>query len=167
MYTPRQIWLHITPKAQLLIALALATVLAYSAGLASGLYGRAIYLSALTTDRNAAPAVAQPHQAAPAVLQRPAVAAPVAGSGSAYDGSAYVEYLTARPAASNPNVPAIETGSVYDGGHYGAAPQRSPNVPVIGAGSAYDGGHYGSPISAPQTSPNVPLIGTGSAYDGR
>jgi hypothetical protein len=139
MYTPRQVWQRATPKIQLLIALALATALAFSVGLASGIYGRAIYLSALTTDRNAAPAVAQPHQAAPAVRQQPAVAAPVAGSGSAYDGSAYVEYLTARPAASNPNMPAIGTGSVYDGGHYGAAPRTSPNVPISGTGSAYDG----------------------------
>jgi hypothetical protein len=206
MYTPRQIWQHVTPKAQLLIALALATVLAFSAGLAAGIYGRATYLPTLTTDRNAAPAVVQPQQAAPVVQQRPAVAAPVAGSGSAYDGSAYVEYLTARPAASNPNVPAyveyltarpaasnpnvpaFGTGSVYDGGHYGAALRRSPNLPVIGTGSVYDGDHYGDvstqrvvdpaaqgvmdylrvhgTLVAPPVNSNVPISGTGSAYDG-
>ena len=76
MYTPRQIWRQVTPKAQLLIALSLATVLAFSAGLAAGIYGHATYLPTLTTDRNAVPAVAQPPQAAPAVPQRPAVAAP-------------------------------------------------------------------------------------------
>jgi hypothetical protein len=40
---------------------------------------------------------------------------PVTGAGSAYDGSAYVEYLTGRPAARNPNLPVIGTGSAYDG----------------------------------------------------
>ena len=60
MYTPRQIWQHVTPKAQLLIALSLATVLAFSAGLAAGIYGRATYLPTLTADRNAVPAAAQP-----------------------------------------------------------------------------------------------------------
>jgi len=169
MYTPRQIWQHVTPKTQLLIALSLATVLAFSVGLASGIYGRATAPPAQTADRNAVPAVAQPHQAALAVPQRPAVTARVAGSGSSYDGSAYVEYLAARPAASNPNVPAIGTGSVYDGGHYGSsisAPQTAPNVPISGTGSAYDGGHYGSSISALLRSPNVAISGTGSAYDG-
>jgi hypothetical protein len=105
MYTPRQIWLHVTPKIQLLIALALATTLAFSAGLAAGIYGRATSLPTLTTDRNAVPAVAQPPEAAPAVRQGSAVPAPVAGAGSAYDGSAYVEYLTGRSAASNQAAP--------------------------------------------------------------
>jgi len=168
MYTPRQILQHVTPKAQLLIALSLATALAFSAGLAAVIYGRATYLPTLTTDRNAVPAVAQPPQAAPAVQQPPAVAAsrnpnvPISGTGSAYDGrsyrtqpyvltrpanmpsdgSAYVGYLIRRAAATNPNVPISGTGSAYDGGHYTSAPAvRNPNVPISGTGSAYDGGH--------------------------
>jgi hypothetical protein len=218
MHTPQQIWRQVTPKIQVLIALALATILAFSAGLAAGIYGGATYLPALTTDRNAVPAAAQLPRAAPAVPQRPAVA-PVAGAGSAYDGGHYGSPVMAPQ--TSPNVPAIGTGSVYDGGHYGAAPQTSPNVPIsgagsaydgkhfggvtapavaldaaqqgamdyvrahdavegqqapatvnpnvpaIGTGSAYDGGHPGSPVSAPQTSPNVPISGTGSAYNGQ
>ena len=62
MYTPRQIWHHVTPKAQLLIAFSLVTVLAFSAGLASGIYGRVTY-PYLTADSNAVPVVAQPPQA--------------------------------------------------------------------------------------------------------
>jgi hypothetical protein len=258
MYTPRQIWHHVTPKAQLLIALALATALAFSVGLASGLYGRTLY-TFLTTNRAVTAPAAAPmtasNQAAPLGIdlpagaqrsdlptgltdylrpgnatstigmqshplgidlprgadvhdlprgltdylrpQRLAVEAPVAGAGSAYDGSAYVEYLTGRSAAHNPNVPISGAGSAYDGKHFDGvtAPavaldqaQQSvmdyvrahdavegqqapatvtPNVPAIGTGSAYDGGHYGSPVSAPQTSPNVPIRGTGSAYNGQ
>jgi hypothetical protein len=81
------------------------------------------------------PAVGQP---APAI-HNPNV--PVVGAGSAYDGSAYVEYLTRRSAASNPNVPVIGTGSAYDGGSYVTErpAAHNPNVPVIGTGSAYDG----------------------------
>jgi len=192
MYTPRQILQHVTPKAQLLIALSLATALAFGTGLAAGIYGRATYLPTLTTDRNAVPAVAQPPQAAPAVQQPPAVAAsrnpnvPISGTGSAYDGrsyrtqpyvltrpanmpsdgSAYVGYLIRRAAAPhNPNVPISGTGSAYDGDHYTSAPVvRNPNVPISGTGSAYDGDHY---TSAPVVrNPNVPISGTGSAYDG-
>src|SRR5262245_7360 len=135
MYTPRQIWRHVTPKAQLLIALSLVTILAFSAGLASGIYGRAMYPS-LTADRNAAPAVAQPHQAAPVVQRRPATA-PVAGLGSAYDGGRYGSQVSAPQ--TSPNVPMIGTGSVYNGGLFGAAPQHAPNGQVIGTRSAYDG----------------------------
>jgi hypothetical protein len=146
MYNPRQIWHHVTPKAQLLIALSLATVLAFSAGLAAGIYRHATYLPTLTTDHNAVPAVAQPPEAAPAVQQRPAVAVP--------------------PRA--PILPVSGTGTAYDWDHYGSptAARRSANAPLIGTGSAYDGRHYGSVVSAPQTSPNVPSIGTGSVYDG-
>src|SRR5262245_40945848 len=47
----------------------------------------------------------------------------------------------AAPAARNPNMPVISTGSVYDGGssvtEQPAA--RNPNMPVIGTGSVYDG----------------------------
>ncbi|HET9223666.1 MAG TPA: hypothetical protein VFO07_14230 [Roseiflexaceae bacterium] len=66
---------------------------------------------------------------------------PAIGAGSAYDGSAYVEYLTGRSVASNPNVPVVGAGSAYDGGAYGSErpATRNPNVPVIGSGSAYDG----------------------------
>jgi hypothetical protein len=170
VYTPRQVWQHATPKAQLLMALSLATVLAFSVGLAAGIYGGATYLSALTTDRNAAPAVAQPPRAASEPQQQPAVAAPVARSGSAYDASAYVEYLTARPAASSPNVPVIGTGSVYDGGHYRAvetyrldpAQQSVLNylqshssasgvarVPYEAGWELYDNGWAGGPRTAP------------------
>ena len=114
MYTRRQIWRQVTPKTQLLIALALATVLAFSAGLASGIYGGATAPPAQTADRNAVPVVAQPPQAAPAVPQPPAVAAPqtapVVGMGEykRYGSAAY----STRPATRNPNVPAIGTGSI-------------------------------------------------------
>ena len=133
MYTPQQIWRQATPKAQLLIALALATILAFSAGLGAGIYGRATSLPALTTHRNAGPAVA----------------APVAGAGPAYDGSAYVEYLTGRSAAHNPNVPIHGAGSAYDGSAYveyltGRSAAHTPNVPISGTGSVYDGTTYRS-----------------------
>jgi hypothetical protein len=47
----------------------------------------------------------------------------------------------AAPAARNPNRPLIGTGSAYDGGAYVTerSAVRNPNLPVIGAGSAYDG----------------------------
>ena len=143
MYTPRQILQHVTPKAQLLIALSLATALAFSAGLAAGIYGRATYLPTLTTDRNAVPAVAQPPQAAPAVQQPPAVAAsrnpnvPISGTGSAYDGHSYrtQPYVLTRPA----NMPS--DGSAYVGYLIRRAAATNPNVPISGTGSAYDGGH--------------------------
>ena len=48
-----------------------------------------------------------------------------------------------------------------------AAPAaRNPNMPVIGTGSAYDGGAYVTEQPAAHN-PNMPVIGTGSAYDGR
>jgi hypothetical protein len=73
MHTPRQTWRHVTPKAQLLIALALVTVLAFSAGLASGIYGRTMY-TFLTVNRSVtAPApVAAANQAAPLGIDLPA-----------------------------------------------------------------------------------------------
>ena len=143
MYTPRQILQHVTPKAQLLIALSLATALAFGTGLAAGIYGRATYLPTLTTDRNAVPAVAQPPQAAPAVQQPPAVAAsrnpnvPISGTGSAYDGRSYrtQPYVLTRPA----NMPS--DGSAYVGYLIRRAAATNPNVPISGTGSAYDGGH--------------------------
>jgi hypothetical protein len=72
------------------------------------------------------------------------------------------------PAARNPNVPVIGTGSAYDGGSYVTErpAARNPNVPVIGTGSAYDGGSYVTERPAVRN-PNVPVIGTGSAYDGQ
>jgi hypothetical protein len=76
----------------------------------------------------------------------------------------------AAPAARNPNMPVIGTGSAYDGSHYGsllAAPQTVPHVPISGMGSVYDGSHYGSLLAAPQTVPHVPISGMGSAYDGQ
>jgi hypothetical protein len=104
----------------------------------------------------------------------PAAESPVAPRSttrSPYDGSAYVEYLTGGAVAPNPNVPAIGTGSAYDGRSYSgapAAPAANPNVPAIGTGSAYDGRSYsGAPAARAAANPNVPAIGTGSAYDGR
>ena len=62
---------------------------------------------------------------------RPAAPTPVAADRSSYSGSAYaeyIEYITGRPFPTaappikrNPNVPAIGTGSAYDGGAYGQA----------------------------------------------
>ena len=47
----------------------------------------------------------------------------------------------AAPAARNPNMLVIGTGSAYDGGSYVTKRPavRNPNLPVIGTGSAYDG----------------------------
>jgi hypothetical protein len=51
----------------------------------------------------------------------------------------------ATPAARNPNMPVIGTGSAYDGQPYTRAVRpatpaaRNPNMPVIGTGSAYNG----------------------------
>ena len=177
MYTPRQIWRQVTPKAQLLLALSLIAVLAFSAGLASGIYGRATAPLALTTNGLPTTAVVVPQPQAQRYLlgghgelvagasnaqaasHITAASPALIGSGSAYDGQSYRSPQTALNAA-------IGTGSVYDGGQYGAPQLRWPNAPVIGSGSAYDGRQYGSPVSAPQTSPNVPISGTGSAYDG-
>ena len=51
--------------------------------------------------------------------------APIGSSGSAHDGSAYVEYLLRRePIETAPSV------------------RRNPNIPISGTGSAYDGGSY-------------------------
>jgi hypothetical protein len=50
--------------------------------------------------------------------------------------------------------------------HQAAPAARNPNVPVIGTGSAYDGGSYVTRRPAVRN-PNVPVIGTGSAYDGQ
>ena len=75
MHSPQQIWRHITPKAQLLIALVLATVLAFSAGLASGIYGRTLY-AFLTVNRTISPPATAPvtiaNQAAPLGIGLPA-----------------------------------------------------------------------------------------------
>jgi hypothetical protein len=107
-----------------------------------------------------APAVPQ---AAPAA-HNPNV--PVIGAGTAYDGSAYVEYLTGRSATFTPNVPVIGAGSAYDGGAYGRPVVRNPNMPVVGAGSAYDGGAYGT--KRPVVRKNRPvIIGTDTVYDGQ
>jgi hypothetical protein len=74
----------------------------------------------------------------------------------------------AAPAAHNPNMPLIGTGSAYDGGAYVTERPavRNPNVPVIGTGSAYDGRAYVTERPA-VPNPNMPVIGTGSAYDGQ
>jgi len=128
--------------------------------------------------------------AAPAAqVVKPAVPnpnVPISGAGSAYDGSAYVEYLLSGPsaapaqlAASTPNVPVIGTGSAYDGGAYGVARRAAAltRVPYEAGWELYDNGWAGGPRTAPQSQtgsgaygaarhPNVPVIGTGSAYDG-
>jgi hypothetical protein len=205
MYTPRQIWRQVTPKVQLLIVLSLATVLAFSAGLAAGIYGHTMYTFLMVNRDVTAPAapMTASNQAAPLGIALPAGAQrsdlPTGLTDYLRPGNTtstigmqshplgidlprgadvhdlprgLTDYLRPqRPAAAPqtaPNVPAIGTGSVYDGGHYGAAPATvNPNRPAIGTGSAYDGGHYGSPVMAPQTSPNVPISGTGSAYNGK
>jgi hypothetical protein len=154
MYTPAQIWRHITPKIQLLIALSLATALAFSAGLATGIYGRAFYSPALNASR-IVPAVAPAPQALPTI----------AGSGSAHDGSAYVEYLTARLAAPKPDVPAFGTGSVYDGGHYGDVSTQRVVEPAAQSVMDYLRAH--GTLVAPPVNPNTPISDTGSAYNGR
>jgi hypothetical protein len=74
MHTPHQIWRQVTPKAQLLIALALATILAFSAGLASGLYGRTLYTFVTMNRAETAPAAAPvtaANQAAPLGIDLP------------------------------------------------------------------------------------------------
>jgi hypothetical protein len=73
MHTPHQIRRQVTPKTQLLIALALTTVLAFSAGLASGLYGRAMYAFLTISRAEAAPAapVTAANQAAPLGIDLP------------------------------------------------------------------------------------------------
>jgi hypothetical protein len=74
MHTPHQIWRQVTPKAQLLIALALATVLAFSTGLASGLYGRTLYTFLTMNRAGTAPAAAPvtaSNQAAPLGIDLP------------------------------------------------------------------------------------------------
>jgi hypothetical protein len=99
---------------------------------------------------------------------------PISGTGSAYGGSAYVDYLlfgpsagSAAPAGSSSNVPASEDdfyrGSAYPeyieyltGRPFPESPQLAapnPNVPISGAGSAYDGGSYGSPWPTAQAQP--------------
>jgi hypothetical protein len=89
---------------------------------------------------------------------------PISGTGSAYNGSAYVEYLLAAPAAQNPNVPISGTGSAYDGGAYGAA--RSPSaltrVPYEAGWQLYDNGWAGGPRTVPQSEIGS---GIGSVYD--
>jgi hypothetical protein len=56
----------------------------------------------------------------------------------------------AAPAARNPNMPVIGTGSAYDGQSYVTERPvaRNPNMPVIGTGSAYDGQSYQLPLIA-------------------
>ncbi|HEU5098372.1 MAG TPA: hypothetical protein VFU22_05105 [Roseiflexaceae bacterium] len=78
---------------------------------------------------------------------------PISGAGSAYDGSAYVEYLLAAPAAQNPNVPISGTGSAYDGGAYAAArrPSALSRVPYEAGWQLYDNGWAGGPRTAPQS----------------
>jgi hypothetical protein len=74
----------------------------------------------------------------------------------------------ATPAVHNPNTPITGTGSAYDGGAYvqERPAARNPNTPIAGTGSAYDGGAYVQERPA-MSSPNTPITGTGSAYDGQ
>jgi hypothetical protein len=107
-------------------------------------------IQALRPVVHAVPAAPAAQVANPAV---PNPNVPISGAGSAYDGSAYVEYLLAAPAAQNPNVPISGTGSAYDGGAYGAA--RSPSaltrVPYEAGWQLYDNGWAGGPRTAPQS----------------
>src|SRR5262249_32203790 len=66
---------------------------------------------------------------------------PALGSGSAYDGGVYVRAFPAGRAASN--MPVAGASSAYDGGAYAAVRRTSRNVPVTGTSSAYDGGVHG------------------------
>jgi hypothetical protein len=88
-------------------------------------WGGAALVAALLVGLAAGMALAR--QSGPSVQAPVALAGPDTsrGSGSAYDGSAYVEYLTPRmpidtpsSVAPNPNRPVIGTGSAYDGGAY-------------------------------------------------
>jgi hypothetical protein len=101
---------------------------------------------------------AQVPAVAPAAPAADSLIAPGGRTASPYDGSAYVEYLTADQPAVNPNVPAIGTGSAYDGRSYGGAPAApaavNPNVPAIGTGSAYDGRSYGGARPAAPVQPS-------------
>jgi hypothetical protein len=111
---------------------------------------------------------------------------PISRAGSAYNGSAYVEYLLSGPsaapaqlAASTPNIPVIGTGSAYNGGAYRVRRPAVPNPNVqLGTGLVSDGSAYieylieqaarqslGSAQPA-AANPNVPIGGTRSAYDG-
>ena len=83
---------------------------------------------------------------------------PVSDAGSAYDGSAYVQYRLAgpsaepaEPVATNPNVPISNAGSAYDGSAYVQYLLADPSA------------EQAEPIA---TNPNVPISGTGSAYNG-
>jgi hypothetical protein len=78
----------------------------------------------------AAPAAQVAHTAVP----NPS--APSSGTGSASDGSAYVDYLLSGPSAGSAE-PALPT----------------PTPPVIGTGSAYNGGSYGSTWPTAQAQP--------------
>ena len=89
------------------------------------------------------------------------VDAPLSRTGSAADGSAYMQYLLAGPLAE-PARPVATNLSCY--------------VPISGTSAAYDGSAYvqyllagpwaepGRPVAK---TPNVPISGTGSAYHGR
>jgi hypothetical protein len=175
MYTPAQIWRQVTPKAQLLIALSLAAIVSFSAGLAAGIYGHAIYSPALTASR-IVPAVAPAPQALPAI----------AGSGSAYDGRHYASRAPAHPTVLA--LPGFGNGSVYDGGHYGDVSSQTVIDPAAQGVMDYLRAHrevlaritrdpavqsvmdylqaHGA-LAVPPLNPNTPISGTGSAYTSR
>src|SRR5436190_8002316 len=103
MHTSQQIWRHFTPKTQLLLALALVSVLAYSAGLASGTYGRATAPLALPTNRLPATAVEAPQPQAQRYL--------LGGHGQLVAGASNAQ-ATSHISSASPAL--IGSGSAYD-----------------------------------------------------
>jgi hypothetical protein len=114
---------------------------------------------------------------APAVRQAAPTARnpnmPVIGTGSAYDGSAYVEYLLSSPIAPSSNVPISGTRSAYDGMPYRAASTKATHMvhhsPIqTASSSAYDGqtGRSFRPVIV--TTRQMPMqTAASSAYDGQ
>ena len=129
-------------------------------------------LQALRPGVQAVPAAPAAQAAKPTALN-PNV--PISGTGSAYDGSAYVEYLLsgpsagpAKPTVPNLSVPTPEVNSSSVGGAYDeyVGPQRFGGDPILQPGEQLTVRPPSE--SAPRALPNsnVPVVGTGSAYDG-
>ena len=167
MHTPHQIWRQVTPKAQLLIALALFTVLAFSAGLASGIYGPTMYafltINRAETAPAAAPVVAA-NQAAPLGIALPA------GAQRSDLPTGLTDYLRPSNTTSTIGMQSHPLGIDLPRGadvhdlprgltdyvrpqRPAAAPQTAPHVPLSGMGSVYDASHYGG-VTAPAVAPD-------------